>query len=137
MFKFKRLLPVIVLVAMLMLCVTPAQAAVPTYARYGLTASNAIEVSTDLVVPAGSWVYGWKIFADSASSVAALHDSATFQAASASNIVDEIGEATQYDDTTTWFERPIYLVNGGSVVMVGSLGTVNIWTGPQPTNIQR
>lgn len=127
MYKWKRVLA-ISLVLMFAAGISPVFA----QARYGLTPSDAIEVSTSLVAPAGSWVYGWTIFADAGNAYAGLYDCATFYDGANTTVVDEIGEATQWDKEENWFTKPIYFTNGVSVVMPSAVGVVVVWTGPEP-----
>jgi len=101
-------------------------------ARYGLTPSNVIETDTALAVAADSWVYELHLYADASNSSASLHDVATVAACSMANAVDDIGEATQYDDTVHILEKPVFLDNGGTVKM--TTGQLIIFTGPAPTN---
>ena len=131
MFKLKRILPVLLIVlCMLLVSSAPAQAAQPTYARYGLQKSAAVQTSTALLLPAGTWVYGLEIFAEASSSVRGIYDAATLGTATDDTVVSEIGEATQYDSKTVLFSRPIYFTNGVTVVM--STGVGFVLHGPQP-----
>ena len=126
---WNKLLKALLAVAfLLMLSAPPAQA----QARYGLSVSDAVTANDDLTLPAGTWVYGWKIFAEAATAYANLIDAATSAEGIASNIVDEIGEATALDSTTNWFEAPIFFTNGVSVQVPSGVGTVFIYYGPQP-----
>lgn len=79
---------------------------------------------------AGTWVYGFKVYADASSSWAALYDATTYVAKAADEIVDEIGEATQYDSVEAWYPEPIYFENGVSVQI--TTGVVYIFYGPPP-----
>lgn len=105
-------------------------------ARYSLQASDAVEISTDNVLPASTWVYGWKIYADETSSWAALYDNATatadLAACDETTRVDEIGEATQYDSVTVWFPKPIFFSEGVSIKM--TTGVAYVFYGPPPTD---
>ena len=126
MFKLKRV-SLILLAIVLFVWVTPVFA----QARYGLRVSAPIETNTDAALPAGTWVYGIKIYADASSSYMGINDAATVSAATVANTKDDIGEATQYDTAETWYAKPMYFTNGVSVQM--SVGTGFIYYGPEPT----
>jgi len=128
----RKFLSVLLIAGMLLLTSVPAFSAPPTYARYGLQTSDAIETSTSLVLAAGTWVYGWKILADAANANAALSNSATYDAATTSNIIDELGEATAWDEKTNMFPQPIFCDLGVSISMPTTVGVVFVYYGPQP-----
>ena len=121
----KRIVLVLLAIA-LMVGSTPVFA----QSRYSLKTSDAVETSTALVLAAGTWVYGIKIFADASSSFAGVYDCATLGDASASTLVDEIGEATQYDSAEIKYSKPKYFADGVTVVM--TTGVLQIEYGPQP-----
>jgi hypothetical protein len=127
MFKFKKYLSILLVVA-LMAGIAPAFA----QSRYGLTQSDAIETTTALALPAGTWVYSLKLYADAGNSFAGVYDAATVGTCTAATIVDELGEATQYDSVEIKYEKPKYFATGVSVVM--STGVLIIDYGPEPTN---
>ncbi len=131
MFKLKRILPVLLVIAILALSAVSVEAAPPTYGRYGSQKSTAVQTSTALLLPAGTWVYGLEIFADSASSVMGIYDSATLEGAIDATVVDEIGEATQFDTVTKFYPRPILFENGVTVVI--GTGISWVYFGPQPS----
>lgn len=122
----KKLLLVLLMAVVLLWAATPAYA----QARFGLQPSDAVETSTSLVLGPGTWMYKAVLFADAASSFAGIADAAAFQDLSSTTVVDEIGEATQFDDTVHTYDPPIYLTNGASVVM--SVGTLILFSGPHP-----
>lgn len=127
MFKLKRILSILLVIALLV-AVMPAFA----QSRYGIRTSDAVQTSTALVLPAKTWVYGIKIFADAGNSFAGIYDVATLGAANYTNVVDEIGEATQYDSAEIKYAKPKYFANGVTVVM--TTGVFFIDYGPEPTN---
>lgn len=126
MYKLKSILAILVIA--LLLFVTPAFA----QARYSLKVSVPIETSTALVLPAGTWVYGVKVYADANSSWAALYDVATIAGADADETTrkEELGEATQYDSVEIMYETPIYYTNGVTVKM--TTGICFIYYGAEP-----
>ena len=105
---------------MLMINVVPVFA----QARHGTRLSAAVQTSTALVLPASTWVYGLKIFADAASSFMGIYDAATLGACTDETVKDEIGEATQYDTAEKHYAKPVYFTNGVSVVMTTGVGWV-------------
>ncbi len=127
---FKRKFLVVIAILMLLAMVgSPAFA----QARYGVRISASVEVPTDAVLPAGTWVYGWKIFADDTNSTAGIFDAIAAVAQGTVTIADlkgDIGEATQYDSKTEWFPVPIFFANGVSIKM--TTGIVWIYYGPHP-----
>jgi hypothetical protein len=125
---FKKLLTMFLVLIMMVAFIIPSAYA---QARYGLKMSSAIETNTDLVVAAGSWIYGIKIFADESNSYMGLSDAATVSAATSANLFDDIGEATQYDTQVIWYPKPRYVTNGLSAQMSTGLGVV--FYGPEPT----
>ncbi len=128
MFK-RQFFVVMAVLALLVMVSSPAFA----QARYGVRISAGIEAPTDLVLPAGTWVYGWKIFADASNSTAGIFDDATVVAQGATtsaSLKGDIGEATQYDSKTEWFPVPIFFDNGVSIKM--TTGIVWVYYGPHP-----
>lgn len=126
MYKLKKFLPVLLIAAMLVLSAAPAYA----QARYGGFKSAAVQTSTALVLPAKTWVYGLEIFADAASSFMGIYNCATLATASDALVVDEIGEATQYDTQSRRYASPIYFATGVTVVITTGIGWV--YYGPEP-----
>ena len=126
MFKLKSFVSLVLILA-LAFCATPVFA----QARYGVQSSGAIESHSNLELPAGTWVYGIKLYADASSSWMAVYNSATTEGQEA-YIIDEIGEATQYDSQVVWYPKPIYCANGVSVRIL--IGTGYVYYGPAPTN---
>jgi len=101
--------------------------ATPVFAageRYGTQFSDAVETTTALVLPANTWVYGTKLFADEASSFMGVYNSATLSNCTGSTVKDEIGEATQYDTAYNVFPKPILFTSGVSVVMDTGVGWI-------------
>ncbi len=130
MLKFNKILLSIVLVLVVSMFISsPASA----QARFGIRSTGAIESATDLKLPAGTWVYGTRIYADASSSWMAVYNAATYAAGDndLSLIIDEIGEATQYESQTNWFKKPIYCSSGVSVQITTGIGI--IFYGPEPT----
>lgn len=127
MFKMKGSFIAILLIVGL---VATSMIAYAASGRYGIKISDPVETSTALVLPAGTWVYGIKIYADASNSMMALYDTATVAAALVGNAVDEIGEATQHDSKTVWYPKPKYFATGVTVNMVTGVGF--IYYGPAP-----
>jgi len=126
MFNFRKLMS-LVLVLAFVFCTTPAF----SDARHGIQSSGPIETSTDAVLPAGSWLYGVKLYADAGSSWMAVYNIAAVAAGTpVTTIVEECGEATQYDSVEIWYPKPIYLSAGASVVI--STGVGILYYGPPP-----
>lgn len=124
--KFKLILVGLMLLA---LCATPAFA----QSRFGVQSTGPIEASADLKLPADTWVYGIKVFADASSSVMAIYNAATYNAGTEGNLdIDEIGEATQYDSVEVWYPKPIFFDTGVSVFITTGVGY--IFYGPPPAN---
>lgn len=102
--------------------------------RRTIRSTGAIESNQDAILPAGTWVYGLKIYADEANSVMSLYDAATAPIYSAADELDqrreEIGEATQYDSKIEMFDNPRYFEDGVSVMMSTGIGF--IYYGPSP-----
>ena len=126
MVKFK-----IILAILLVMLLSMATVSAFAQARYGIRTSAPVETSTSLVLPAETWVYGIKIYADAGNSFMGVYDVATFGAATNANVEDEIGEATQYDTAESWYPEPKYFANGVSVVMSTGVGFIHY--GAEPT----
>ena len=108
---------------------------VAAQSRFGLKSSGPIEADADLKLPAGTWVYGARIYADAASSYMGLYNNVTVAggqstANNGTQWMDEIGEATQYDTAEILYPSPIYFSNGVSVGITTGVGWVNY--GPEP-----
>ena len=130
MFKFKKVLSMIVLALIIAVSsVLPAFA----QARYGVQTTGAYEISENLILPAGTWVYGVRLYADESSSVAVVYNAATFAEGEADITlkIDELGEATQYNSQFITYPKPIYCENGVSVGI--TLGIMFVYYGPEPT----
>lgn len=126
MYKLKKFLPILLLVAMLLLA-GPAYA----QARYGTQMSAAVETSTALLLPAGTWIYGMTIYADSAANAfMGVYDSATLGGCTNDTVKGETGEPTQYESTYTPLPGPVFCKNGVSVVITVGVGWVHY--GPEP-----
>ncbi len=126
----KKVLLVLVMAGLLMAYANPAPKPALAQARRGLFTSSAIETSTALVLPAKTWVYAIRLFADQASSVPGLYNTATLGGATASTVKAEIGEATQFDTEEIKYNPPINFPNGVSVIM--STGVLLIDYGATP-----
>jgi len=129
MVKLKRIL--LVLLAIIFLAgVTPVFA----QARYGIR-SKRISASTDGTVSAlgaNTWVYGIKIYATSTSARLGIYDVDTQAELSSSDTeaFDEIGEATQYESTESWYAKPTLFTQGVSALCTNGVGFV--YYGPEP-----
>jgi len=129
--KVKGFLAVLAALALL-LNVSPAFA----QARYSTRTSQPLESSGIFTDEDGNemnyavWVYGVEIFADEASSFMGVYNTTTVGAATAATVKDEIGEATQYDTATRFYEQPRYYSSG--VVGIISTGVGFVHYGPQP-----
>jgi hypothetical protein len=126
--KMRKILAISALI--LIFAVSPVFA----QARYGIrtctvTASTNGTISA---VGAGTWVYGLKIYATNSNAQAGLYDTATQAGVSGASASpkDEIGEATQYESTETWYSTPIYFSEGVSVLCRN--GVAFVYYGPQP-----
>ena len=131
MFKLKQSLTLVLILA-LAFCATPVFA----QARKGVQVSAPIETTTDAVLPADSWLYGAKIYADASSSWMAIYEDLTVVSDGTmlqddTSRIDEIGEATQYDSQVVWYDKPIFSSVGFSVVMTTGVGF--LYYGPPPS----
>jgi len=101
--------------------------------RYGVQSSGLLTGKNNLVFSAGTWVYGWKIYASSASSISTLYDAVALDTdiAETEYIIDELGEATQYDSVEVWFPKPIRFARGVSVRCI--TGAAVVFVGPPPS----
>ena len=126
MYKFKKIL--VLALVMLLAVSAPAFGA---RARDGIQTTNGISTSTALVLPAGTWVYGVKIYASAASSAIAVYDAATYVGSTIADAIDEVGEATQYESQVVWYPKPIYCANGVSAYILAGVGY--IYYGPPPS----
>lgn len=127
--KFKNVLALLLVLILAVVMNVPSAMA---QARYGIRSTGVLTSKNNLVLPADTWVYGWSIWPSSANSYAALYNAAALDtdAAEPEAIVDEVGEATQYDTKTVWFPKPILFTNGVSVRVV--TGTAIVFYGPPP-----
>lgn len=127
--KLKLVLVGLMLLALcITLCATPAFA----QSRYGVQSSGLLTGKNNLVYSAGTWVYGWKVYASSASSYSTLYDAVALDTdiAEPEFIIDELGEATQYESTEVWFPKPIQFARGVSVRCI--TGAAIVFVGPAP-----
>ena len=133
----KRLLTALSVLLVLMFLAMPCFA----QARYGLRTSVPRESEGIAVDDNGDtmdyavWIYGISIMADEASSFMGVYDCDTLtelHATALTYLKDEIGEATQYDSKTVWFDNPKYFSDGVGIVIKTGVGWVHY--GPEPTN---
>lgn len=103
----------------------------PVYAqaRYGGKRASAT-ADTELLLAAGTWVYGISIYASSTNAELGIYDSATLEGAGNNQVKDEIGEATQFDHADRVYAKPIYFTNGVTVIVNNGTGFVDY--GPEP-----
>ena len=124
---FKKRLIALMLVLALACSVTPA------FAQARVKSTTGIESNSSLELPANTWVYGIKLYADASNSFMAIYDAAAVAVTdTGANAIDEIGEATQYDSVEVWYPKPIKFVNGVSVIITTGVGF--IFYGPAPSN---
>lgn len=127
----RKFLVVLLAVAVLLSVAAPAYAL--TSARRGLQTSTAQE-ATAVVYTDPTWVYGITIWADESNSYMAVcnEDTLAETVASTVTILDEIGEASQYESATEWYPIPKYFSDGVSVIIFTGVGFIH--KGPAPTN---
>lgn len=133
MYKLKRLLPVLLIAALLVLPAAPA------FAAYKMQTSQPVE-STKIVLDqqgnamdAPTWVYGISIFADSATNAyMGVYDCDTLtELASVTEYpLYEIGEPVQYRVTTEMFDIPLYFSDGVGIIIFVGVGFIHY--GPEP-----
>ena len=132
---FKKILSIALALA-LVIGTAPAFA----QSRHSIRASRTIETTGILTDQDGVtmdysvWVYGVSIYADAASSYVGLYDcDTTAELNSASEYPKyEVGEPTQYEVTTEWFDEPLYFGDGvGAIIFTG---VAIVYYGPEPTN---
>lgn len=130
----KKFLLILLMAGLLLLAASPADAV----SRYGTFTTQPIETTGILIGQDGNtmdyevWVYGVTIFADAASSFIGLYDVDT--ANELNSITEfprwEMGEPTQFQTTTDWFDQPKRFTDGiGAIISVG-VGFVHY--GPAP-----
>jgi hypothetical protein len=123
----KKICSVLLAVILAFAMITPVFAGI---GHYGLRISKAVEANEALILPAGTWVYGMKVYADAASSFMGVYNSATMGACTNDNVIGEVGEATQYDTETQMFPVPIFCSEGVSVVIGVGVGFVFYGSAP-------
>lgn len=126
MYKLKKILPVLLIAAMLVFSAAPAYA----QARYGLTFTPVAD-DTASVLPAETWVYGIGLYGAAAAGSMGIYDCATLgEAVNATLAAPEVGVTAQYLSNFEWYPRPVYFSTAVTAV-VGS-GVGQIASGPEP-----